>query len=178
MALNRNKLNHILHSVFGLESLRPAQDLVIQSVMQSKHTLAVMPTGAGKSLCYQLPALLLPGMTVVVSPLIALMKDQHDKLTQLGIAASQINSAIPADELKAGHDSINKAEAEFVFTTPEQLANGPFLEQLAQKKIDLLVIDEAHCISQWGHDFRPSYLMLADAITRLGTPPVLALSAT
>jgi ATP-dependent DNA helicase RecQ len=164
--------------VFGLDSLRPGQDQVIDSVLAGRHTLAVMPTGAGKSLCYQLPALVLPGMTIVVSPLIALMKDQYEKLQQLGVVASQINSAVPGDEQPAQHDKISSAEAEFVFTTPEQLANPAFMHELKQKPIDLLVIDEAHCISQWGHDFRPAYLALREAAHALGDPPILALTAT
>jgi ATP-dependent DNA helicase RecQ len=151
---------------------------VIDSVLAGRHTLAVMPTGAGKSLCYQLPALVLPGMTIVVSPLIALMKDQYEKLQRLGVAASQINSAVPGDQQPAQYGKIASAEAEFVFTTPEQLANAEFLNELKQKKIDLLVIDEAHCISQWGHDFRPAYLSLRDAAHALGGPPILALTAT
>ncbi len=174
----RADLRRTLKSVFGLETLRPGQDKVIESVLEGRHTLAIMPTGAGKSLCYQLPALLLPGMTIVVSPLIALMKDQYDKMQDLGLAASQINSAVPTAEQAEQHDRIATAEAEFVFTTPEQLSNAEFLGELTQKKIDLLVIDEAHCISQWGHDFRPAYLGLGDAAQALGGPPILALTAT
>jgi ATP-dependent DNA helicase RecQ len=174
----RRDLRRTLKTVFGLDSLRPGQDHVIDSVLAGKHTLAVMPTGAGKSLCYQLPALLLPGMTVVVSPLIALMKDQYEKLQQLGVAASQINSAVPSGEQSAQHEKIASAEAEFVFTTPEQLANPEFVKELKSKTIDLLVIDEAHCISQWGHDFRPAYLELGQSARALGNPPILALTAT
>jgi ATP-dependent DNA helicase RecQ len=174
----RRDLRRTLKTVFGLESLRPGQDQVIDSVLAGKHTLAVMPTGAGKSLCYQLPALLLPGMTIVVSPLIALMKDQYEKLQQLGVAASQINSAVPGSEQTAQHDKIASAEAEFVFTTPEQLSNSEFLDELKHKQIDLLVVDEAHCVSQWGHDFRPAYLELRQAARVLGNPPILALTAT
>jgi ATP-dependent DNA helicase RecQ len=137
-----------------------------------------MPTGAGKSLCYQLPALLLPGMTIVVSPLIALMKDQYDKMQELGLAASQVNSAVPGAEQAEHLERITSAEAEFVFTTPEQLTNPEFLADLGEKEIDLFVIDEAHCVSQWGHDFRPAYLTLGDAARTLGTPTILALTAT
>jgi ATP-dependent DNA helicase RecQ len=174
----RRDLRHTLNTVFGLDALRPGQDKVIDSVLAGRHTLAVMPTGAGKSLCYQLPALLLPGMTVVVSPLIALMKDQYEKLQQLGVVASQVNSAVPGDEQSEHHERIASAEAEFVFTTPEQLSNSEFVNELKSKKIDLLVIDEAHCISQWGHDFRPAYLELRSAARALGDPPILALTAT
>ena len=174
----RADLRKTLKSVFGLDSLRPGQDNVIASVLAGNDTLAIMPTGAGKSLCYQLPALLLPGMTVVVSPLIALMKDQYDKMQALGLAASQVNSAVPGAEQAEHMDRISAAKAEFVFTTPEQLANTEFVEELKSKTIDLLVIDEAHCVSQWGHDFRPAYLGLADAHRALGKPTLLALTAT
>jgi ATP-dependent DNA helicase RecQ len=174
----RANLRRTLKNVFGLDALRPGQDKVIESVMAGRHTLAIMPTGAGKSLCYQIPALLLPGMTIVVSPLIALMKDQYDKMEGLGLVASQINSAVPGSEQAEQHDKIANAEAQFVFTTPEQLANDDFLGELKQKHIDLFVIDEAHCISQWGHDFRPAYLRLRDAARELGEPPILALTAT
>ena len=174
----RADLRRTLKTVFGLDDLRPGQDKVIQSVLAGTNTLAIMPTGAGKSLCYQLPALLLPGMTVVVSPLIALMKDQYDKMRTLGLAASQVNSVIAGAEQAEHLERISAAEAEFVFTTPEQLANHDFLKELTGKTLDLLVIDEAHCISQWGHDFRPAYLALAEAHRALGKPTILALTAT
>ena len=168
----------LLRSVFGLEQLRPGQRAVIDSVLAGRHTLAVMPTGAGKSLCYQLPALLLPGMTVVVSPLIALMRDQHDKLIALGVASAQVNSAIPADVARQAHAQIGDEGTEFFFTTPEQLARPELRDKLTHGNVTLFVIDEAHCLSQWGHDFRPDYLGLAEVIRALGSPTVLALTAT
>ena len=172
------RMRELLRSVFGLEQLRPGQRAVIDSVLSGRHTLAVMPTGAGKSLCYQLPALLLPGMTVVVSPLIALMRDQHDKLIALGVASAQVNSAVPADVARQAHAQIGDEGTEFFFTTPEQLARPELREKLMQANVDLFVIDEAHCLSHWGHDFRPDYLGLADVVRSLGSPTVLALTAT
>ncbi len=167
-----------LARVFGLEALRPGQDRVIRSVLAHRHTLAIMPTGAGKSLCYQLPAVLMPGATVVVSPLISLMKDQVEKLGVLGVEARQVNSALTSREQEEALAHIEGERSEFVLTTPERLANPEFLETLGQIAIDLFVIDEAHCLSQWGHDFRPAYLQLRHAIEVLGNPPVLALTAT
>jgi ATP-dependent DNA helicase RecQ len=171
-------LKHTLRNVFNLEGFRPGQEAVIHSIMNGRDTLAIMPTGAGKSLCYQLPALHLPGMTVVVSPLIALMKDQVDKLNDLGVNASQLNSALSHREQAETLNGLAEEHPEFLLTTPERLADPEFLKALAAKKIDLFVIDEAHCISQWGHDFRPAYLDLSNAIAQLGHPPVLALTAT
>ena len=174
----RKALKHTLRKVFNFEGFRPGQEAVIQSIMTGRDTLAIMPTGAGKSLCYQLPALHLPGMTIVVSPLISLMKDQVDKLNERGVNAVQLNSALSAREEAETLSDIASDLPEFLLTTPERLADPTFLEVLAGKQIDLVVIDEAHCISQWGHDFRPSYLELANAIEQLGRPPLLALTAT
>jgi len=174
----RTRLSALLRKTFGLRRLREGQEAVIASVMAGTPTLALMPTGGGKSLCYQLPALLLPGTTVVVSPLIALMKDQCDKLRELGVAAWQLNSALPAAEIEAAEQAIATGEAKIVFTTPERLAEPEFLERLAAATVSLLVIDEAHCISQWGHDFRPAFLEIGPALARLDRPRLLALTAT
>jgi ATP-dependent DNA helicase RecQ len=171
-------MRRTMREVFGLEQLRPGQAEVIRSVLTGHDTLAVMPTGAGKSLCYQLPALHLPGTTVIVSPLISLMKDQVDKLSEAGVEAEQVNSALTAGERRESLGRIERDESEFVFTTPERMADPAFLETLRGNELDLVVIDEAHCISEWGHDFRPSYLALGAAIKTLGSPPVLALTAT
>jgi ATP-dependent DNA helicase RecQ len=168
----------MLKEVFGLEEFRPGQAEIIASLLDGRDTLGIMPTGAGKSLCYQLPALILPGTTVVVSPLIALMKDQTSKLDDLGVEAAQMNSTIPAQEQSDNIEHILAERKEIVLTTPERLATAEFRETLRQTPIDLVVVDEAHCVSQWGHDFRPAYLEIKDAIRALGNPPVLAITAT
>lgn len=165
-------------SDFGIESLRPGQREVIESVLSGRDTLAIMPTGAGKSLCYQIPALIMPGTTIIVSPLISLMKDQVEKLEEAGIDAEQMNSTLNVDEEEAALENIAKSRSEIVFVTPERLQDKDFLTELKQLHIDLFVVDEAHCISQWGHDFRPAFLELSNAIQALGRPPVLALTAT
>jgi ATP-dependent DNA helicase RecQ len=172
------KIRRTMREVFGLERLRPGQEEVIRSVIAGRDTLAIMPTGAGKSLCYQLPALHLPGTTVIVSPLISLMKDQVDKLTGAGVEAAQVNSALGARERRENIEQIEREESDFVFTTPERFADPSFLESLGAGRIDFVVIDEAHCISEWGHDFRPAYLSLGAGVKALGSPPVLALTAT
>jgi ATP-dependent DNA helicase RecQ len=172
------RVRALLKDRFGLARLRPGQQAVIDRVLAGRATLAVMPTGAGKSLCYQLPALLLPGRTLVVSPLIALMKDQCESMRELGIAAVQTHSAVPADEAREAEAAIADGSAKIVMTTPERLAEPEFGELLAAHPVSLLTVDEAHCISQWGHDFRPAFLEVGAAWQRLGKPVVLALTAT
>ncbi|HTQ81140.1 MAG TPA: ATP-dependent DNA helicase RecQ [Thermoanaerobaculia bacterium] len=171
-------LRRILRRHFGFHSLREGQEEVIRSVMAGQDVLAILPTGAGKSLCYQLPGLELPGTTVVVSPLISLMKDQVDKLHELGFEAAQVNSTLTTGEETEALEAISKEQRDFVFATPERLAQKEFLKTLQTNRIALFVIDEAHCISEWGHDFRPAYLELRETIAALGNPPVLALTAT
>ena len=177
-AVRRNKISRLLHGVFGIERLRDGQRQVIDSVLDGKDTLAIMPTGSGKSLCYQIPARMLDGTTVVVSPLISLMKDQLEKLEAMGVRAAQVNSSLNREEEESALEGIRSTFHEIVFCTPERLTSPEFLEVLRQVKIALVVIDEAHCISQWGHDFRPAYLEMAASIDALGKPPVLALTAT
>ena len=172
------KMKRTLREVFNLDKLRPGQAEVIRSVLEGDNTLAIMPTGAGKSLCYQLPTLHLPGTTVVVSPLIALMKDQVDKLEDAGLEASQLNSALNTREHEENLEQIKTENSDFIFVTPERLTTPEFLAELRKQTINFVVIDEAHCISEWGHDFRPAYLSLGSAVKSLGSPPVLALTAT
>lgn len=172
------RVRTVLRDTFGLSRLRPGQSAVIERVLAGRPTLAVMPTGAGKSLCYQLPALLLEGRTVVISPLIALMKDQCESLRELGIAAVQVNSAIDSEEAAAAEQAVADGSAKIIMTTPERIADPAFLEKLGSHPVSLLAIDEAHCISQWGHDFRPAFLEIAHVLPRLGKPVVLALTAT
>jgi ATP-dependent DNA helicase RecQ len=171
-------VRHTLQNVFGLDDFRPGQEDAIRAVMSGRDTVVVMPTGAGKSLCYQLPALHLPGVTLVVSPLISLIKDQVDKLGGLGLDASQLDSTRTAREQAGVIDDVARERLEFVLTTPERMNAAEFQRTLKDVSIDLIVIDEAHCISQWGHDFRPAYLGLRRAIEAVGRPPVLALTAT
>jgi len=172
------KIESTLREVFGLEQLRPGQREVIAYVLRGEDVLAIMPTGAGKSLCYQLPALQLDGMTVVVSPLISLMKDQSDKLEEIGLDAANLNSSVPESEQKEALEDVDKEKSDFIFATPERLTDREFLKTLIGKTINFAVVDEAHCISQWGHDFRPAFLELREAFRQLGDPPILALTAT
>jgi ATP-dependent DNA helicase RecQ len=174
----KRSLKQTMKEVFGLDHFRPGQKEAIDAILSGRDTLAIMPTGSGKSLCYQLPGLHRRGTTIVVSPLISLMKDQSDKLDALGLDAPQLNSALPKSE---ADESLERVEdgADFVFTTPERLAtDADFVETLSELEIDHVVIDEAHCVSQWGHDFRPAFLELKRVVDALGRPPVLALTAT
>ncbi|HEX3474420.1 MAG TPA: ATP-dependent DNA helicase RecQ [Kofleriaceae bacterium] len=163
---------------FGISAFRPGQALAIRNVLAGIDTLAIMPTGAGKSLCYQLPALELDGITLVVSPLIALMKDQHDKLFELGIEVLRLDSTLSPRDEHAALSRLSENRPCIAYVTPERLGEPRFRERLATVRVALFVVDEAHCISQWGHDFRPAYLGLGEAVRALGRPPVLALTAT
>ncbi|AXC14616.1 ATP-dependent DNA helicase RecQ [Acidisarcina polymorpha] len=163
---------------FGIKHFRPGQREVLEAVFAGRNALALMPTGSGKSLCYQLPALFLPRPVVVVSPLIALMRDQQEKAEDAHIAVEKLDSTLNTSEATEVQESIQAGIPQLLYVTPERLEKPDFLEMLAASGVSLMAVDEAHCISQWGHDFRPAYLSLRDARKALGDPPVLALTAT
>jgi ATP-dependent DNA helicase RecQ len=168
----------VLAARFGFSSFRPGQQQVVEALLAGRSALAVFPTGAGKSLCYQLPALLLEGVTVVVSPLIALMKDQIDFLSRQGVAAARLDSSLGPDEAHDVSDRLRSGSLKLLYVAPERFNNERFLAQLEKTKIALFAVDEAHCISEWGHNFRPDYLKLAARARELGAGRVLALTAT
>ncbi len=173
------ELRAALREQFGFDEFYPGQEEVVSRVLQGHDTLAILATGAGKSLTYQLPALLLEGTTLVVSPLIALMKDQLDMLRERGITdVVALNSTLSEDQEIATRERVRAGGVKIVYTTPEKLEDEAFLAILQQIRVPLFVVDEAHCISQWGHDFRPAYLALGHVIEKLRHPTVLALTAT
>ncbi|WP_372791188.1 RecQ family ATP-dependent DNA helicase [Paraconexibacter sp.] len=167
-----------LLELLGLRAFRPGQREAVQAALQARDALVVMPTGGGKSLCYQLPALAGDDLTVVVSPLIALMRDQVARLTDLGHPAVMLASGGDGSENRAAIAAIRDGSAKVVFAAPERFASGVFRAALRTRALALFVVDEAHCVSEWGHDFRPDYLRLAAVIAELGHPPVMACTAT
>jgi ATP-dependent DNA helicase RecQ len=167
-----------LQQYFGFRDFRDGQEHVIGSILSGRDSLVIMPTGGGKSLCYQLPAMVMNGVTVVVSPLIALMKDQVDALTRRGIPATLINSSISMSEQKQRLDDLRAGDVKLVYVAPERFSSTAFVNALRSVEIGLFAVDEAHCLSQWGHDFRPDYMRLHEALKSLRHPQVVALTAT
>ena len=167
-----------LRTHFGHDAFRDGQEDVIHALLDGESALALFPTGAGKSLCYQLPAVLLEGTALIISPLIALMKDQVDALRARGIAAARLDSSLTAEETQRVYADLREGKLKLLYVAPERLSGETFLERLRRVKISLLAIDEAHCISEWGHNFRPEYLRLARVADELSLRPVLALTAT
>ena len=180
MADNNKKqqLQELLKIHYGFNSFRPGQEKVIDHILAGRSTVVIMPTGGGKSLCYQLPALVLDGVTLVISPLIALMKDQVDGLHKIGVPATFINSSISQAETMVRLEAVKQGQYKLLYVAPERFYSAEFMAALKEVTVSLFAIDEAHCISQWGHDFRPSYIKLKDAIESLGNPVVVALTAT
>src|SRR3569832_750369 len=162
----------------GVERFRPGQKEIIEAVLEGRDVLGIMPTGAGKSATFQIPALVLDGAVVVVSPLIALMHDQQRKAEESDISAAKLDSTVTVTEERELRQEIRAGEHELIYVTPERLEKPEYLELLRKSRISLFVVDEAHCVSQWGHDFRPAILSVRDARRQLGIPPLLALTAT
>lgn len=176
--LKKQQAEEILKLHWGYEKFRDGQEKVVDNILEGKSTVVIMPTGGGKSLCYQLPSLVLDGVTIVISPLIALMKDQVDNLERVGIPATFINSAISSQETYNRIQAVKNGSYKLLYIAPERFYNQEFVSALQNIDVSLFAIDEAHCISQWGHDFRPSYTKLSEAIKLVGDPTVVALTAT
>ncbi len=169
----------VLKKYFGYEQFRPGQQEIIRKIFEQQDVLGIMPTGSGKSICYQLPAIMMDGLTIVVSPLISLMKDQVDAANQLGIPATFINSSLTGKETAERFQLLNHDQCKLLYVAPERFIMPDFQQAMSYWKVELIAIDEAHCISQWGHDFRPSYLQMAEVLTQLPSRPVIvALTAT
>jgi ATP-dependent DNA helicase RecQ len=171
-------VQNILQKYFGHASFRGPQEEIIRHVLDEKHALVIMPTGMGKSLCYQIPALLQKGLTVVISPLIALMKDQVDDLVARSLDAAYINSSLSRAEREARYAALRAGAYKLLYVTPERFRKPEFIELIRGRRVDLLAVDEAHCISEWGHDFRPDYTRLGEFRALLGNPTTIALTAT
>jgi ATP-dependent DNA helicase RecQ len=176
---NATQVRRIARDEFGYDDLRPGQEAAMRSVLDGRDTLAVMPTGSGKSAIYQVASLLLPGPTVIVSPLIALQRDQVQSIEENGVgSAALLNSTLSASDRRATLEEVEENRVQFLFLAPEQLNNADVLDRVRAAQPALIVVDEAHCVSEWGHDFRPEYLKLGGVIEALGHPTVLALTAT
>src|SRR5216110_2718109 len=168
----------LLKQYFGFASFRPLQEQISRDALAGRDVFALLPTGGGKSLCFQLPALARPGLTVVVSPLIALMKDQVDALQAAGVPATFLNSSLAAGESRPRLRGLHQGEFRLLYIAPERLMLSGFIEDLQRWNVNLFAIDEAHCISEWGHDFRPEYRQLATLREKFPDVPVMALTAT
>jgi ATP-dependent DNA helicase RecQ len=173
-----NTKQGILKSVFGYTTFRPLQETCIDAVLNKQDTLLIMPTGGGKSICYQIPALLQKGLTVVISPLISLMKDQVSQLKALGVEAEVLNSTLTDEEYQANKASVLSGKTKLLFCAPETLFKDEILKMLSSCQVDCLTIDEAHCISEWGHDFRPEYRRIKDVRKLFPKAVYLAVTAT
>src|SRR5688500_9293103 len=177
-AITLDRARATLSASFGYPDFRPGQAQAVEAVLGGRDTLVVLPTGGGKSLCYQVPALMLPGLTVVVSPLISLMKDQVDALEARGLPAALLNSSLSSGQDAERMSRAQRGELKLLYVAPERFDFGTSAERLRALGVSLLAGDEAHCISEWGHDFRPSYLRIKDVRDRLGNPLTIALTAT
>lgn len=171
-------IESVLRERFGFEEFRSGQREIVEALLAGRSVLAVLPTSAGKSLCYQLPAVMLSGVALVVSPLLALMKDQVDALKRRGIQAARLDSTLDASEIRRVMDDVRNGKIKLLYVAPERFANEHFLRWLRQVHVSMVAIDESHCISEWGHNFRPDYLKLSRWLQQLGLKPVLALTAT
>ena len=178
VTFQQHQAKEVLSAVFGYDQFRGAQEQIIAQVLEGKDALVLMPTGGGKSLCYQLPAMLRPGVGVVVSPLIALMKDQVDALLQLGVKAAFLNSSLSTQAARDVEQQLLNGDLDLLYVAPERLLMPRMLELLDRSQIALFAIDEAHCVSQWGHDFRPEYIQLSLLADRFPNVPRIALTAT
>jgi ATP-dependent DNA helicase RecQ len=172
------RAREVLRKYWGYDGFRSGQERAVQGILERRDTLTVMPTGGGKSICYQVPAMLLPGVTIVVSPLISLMKDQVDALDAVGLPATFINSSLGGTEMSSRLQAVERGEVKLLYVAPERFDSPSFLQRVSRLDVSLLAVDEAHCVSQWGHDFRPSYLRLGEVRGELGNPPIAALTAT
>lgn len=168
----------VLEDVFGYQEFRDGQQLVIDAAVEGRDSLVILPTGGGKSLCYQIPALVRSGITLVISPLISLMKDQVDQLKANGVAAECINSTMPREELLSVYNRMHTGHLKLVYVSPERVLMRDFIERLENLPLSMIAVDEAHCISQWGHDFRPEYAALGQLKQQFSHVPFMALTAT
>lgn len=164
----------ILQKYFGYQSFRKGQETLINSILNGQDVLGIMPTGAGKSICYQVPVLMMEGITIVVSPLISLMKDQVTALNQAGVHATYINSSLNERQIELALRYAKEGRYKIIYVAPERLETASFLDMAVNANISMITVDEAHCISQWGQDFRPSYLKIVDFISKLPMRPVVS----